>query len=152
MLANDHALLEQFQTFVLAQVPPALHRQALDLVDSAIASRTAVGLTGLAAAAYSGLGWMRHLREALPLQHGDAPARRGVFRTVLYDFAALLGLSVGLAASGALTFVRSGILLTACALVANWAVFLVVLAKFPRCPVSLRSVWVGAAIGAYSGR
>ncbi|WP_370935129.1 YhjD/YihY/BrkB family envelope integrity protein [Amycolatopsis sp. cg13] len=129
-----------------------LHRQALDLVDSAIASRTAVGLTGLAAAAYSGLGWMRHLREALTLQHGDAPARRGVFRTVLYDFAALLGLSVGLAASGALTFVRSGTLLTACALVANWAVFLVVLAKFPRRPVPLRSVWVGAAIGAYSGR
>ena len=46
-------------------------------MDSAIDSRTSVGVIGLATAAWAGLGWMANLREALSQMWGqqrDEPA------------------------------------------------------------------------------
>lgn len=148
VLAGDHELLGQVQALLRAQLPPELQSHAIRLVDSAISGRTAVGLTGLAAAVYSGIGWMRHLRDALTLQWGDQPGHRSVLRTAGYDLAALSGLGVALALSCAITFAvaKFGAVLTVLALFANWGIFAVVLAKLPRNPLPVRQVRGGAAI------
>ena len=48
-----------------------LGHQLVQLMDSAIDSRTSVGIIGLATAAWAGLGWMANLREALSQMWGD---------------------------------------------------------------------------------
>ena len=47
-----------------------LGKQLIQLMDSAIDSRTSVGIIGLATAAWAGLGWMANLREALSQMWG----------------------------------------------------------------------------------
>ena len=47
-----------------------LGQQLVELMDSAIESRTSVGVIGLATAAWAGLGWMANLREALSQMWG----------------------------------------------------------------------------------
>ena len=47
-----------------------LGQQLVQLMDSAIDSRTSVGIIGLAMAAWAGLGWMANLREALSQMWG----------------------------------------------------------------------------------
>ena len=64
-------------------------QQLVKLMDSAIESRTSVGIIGLATAAWAGLGWMANLREALSQMWGllrqEPP---GFVRTKLSDLAA----------------------------------------------------------------
>ena len=55
--------------------PGDLGQQLVDLMDSAIESRTSVGIIGLATAAWAGLGWMANLREALSQMWGLLRAR-----------------------------------------------------------------------------
>jgi membrane protein len=78
--------------------------QLVNLMDSAIASRTSVGIIGLAAAAWAGLGWMANLREALSQMWGqsrnDPP---GFVRTKVSDLAAMVGLFIAIAVTIALT-------------------------------------------------
>ena len=63
-------------------------------MDSAIKSRTSVGIIGLATAAWAGLGWMANLREALSQMWGlmrhEPP---GFVRTKLSDLLAIVGCS-----------------------------------------------------------
>ena len=67
-----------------------LGQQLVDLMDSAIESRTSVGIIGLATAAWAGLGWMANLREALSQMWGllrqEGP---GFLRTKLSDLVAI---------------------------------------------------------------
>ena len=78
-------------------------------MDSAIDSRTSVGLIGLATAAWAGLGWMANLREALSqmwgLQRGEPP---GFVRTKLSDLVALLSAFVAIVVTVALTALGNG--------------------------------------------
>ena len=68
-----------------------LGQQLVKLMDSAIESRTSVGIIGLATAAWAGLGWMANLREALSQMWGmprhEPP---GFVRTKLSDLVAML--------------------------------------------------------------
>ncbi len=57
-----------------------LGQQLVDLMDSAIESRTSVGIIGLATAAWAGLGWMANLREALSQMWGLHAARAAGLR------------------------------------------------------------------------
>ncbi|PRC62430.1 inner membrane protein YhjD, partial [Mycobacterium sp. ITM-2017-0098] len=58
------------QERVRSSVSGDLGSQLVELMDSAIESRTSVGIIGLLTAAWAGLGWMANLREALSQMWG----------------------------------------------------------------------------------
>ena len=61
-------------------------------MNSAIRARASVGVIGLATAAWAGLGWMSHLRQALTEMWWDQPPdSRGFVRNKLSDLLAILG-------------------------------------------------------------
>jgi membrane protein len=65
VLASRPDLLDGIEANIKASFSGDLGPQLIKLMDSAIASRTSVGVIGLATAAWAGLGWMANLREAL---------------------------------------------------------------------------------------
>jgi len=88
-LASRPQLLTKIDSRVKAAVPGDLGPQLLALMDSAIDSRTSVGLIGLATAVYVGLLWMQRVREALTQMWGQASATTGFVKTKLSDLRAL---------------------------------------------------------------
>jgi membrane protein len=161
------------QDQIQAAAPAGLGGTLNGVIEGAIASRRGVGIVGLLGALYSGLGWMRNLREALTAQwqSGEQPPEpEGFLRTKVFDLLALLGLGVALVTSFALTGIGTGfaaavleaiglgqmpgarLVLTGLAVVASvtgmWLVFLWVIARLPRQPVPLRramrAAWFGA--------
>src|ERR1700712_996528 len=63
VLASRPDLLAEVETTIKNTVSGDLGTQLIKLMDSAIKSRTSVGVIGLATAAWAGLGWVGHLRE-----------------------------------------------------------------------------------------
>ena len=104
VLASRPDLLAEIEDKIKSTVSGDLGEQLVELMDSAIQSRTSVGIIGLAAAAWAGLGWMANLREALSQMWGnvrhDPP---GFVRTKLSDLAAIIGLFVAVVITIALT-------------------------------------------------
>ena len=91
VLAGRPDLLAEVEERIRASVSGDLGQQLVQLMDSAIDSRTSVGIIGLLTAAWAGLGWMANLREALSQMWGlfrDEPP--GFLRTKLSDLMALL--------------------------------------------------------------
>jgi membrane protein len=70
VLAGQPDLLADVTDKIKSTVSGDLGRQLVGLMDSAIESRTSVGIIGLATAAWAGLGWMANLREALSQMWG----------------------------------------------------------------------------------
>ena len=93
VLASQPDLLAEVTDKIKSTVSGDLGDQLVELMDSAIKSRTSVGIIGLATAAWAGLGWMANLREALSQMWGllrqDTP---GFVRTKLSDLLAIAGL------------------------------------------------------------
>lgn len=170
VLAAQPELLAELKAQVAASVPGELGKTINDAIDEAVDSRAAVGLIGLAIAAYSSLGWMGNLREALTAQW-SLPHRKVSFaRTKAADVLALAGLGLALVVSFTLTAAGSAfatevlellglagqrwahVLLVAVtvllALLGNWLVFAWVIARLPREPVTLRSAAKAALAGA----
>lgn len=163
-------LLDDVKGVITDAVPPSLADVITPLVDKAVEQRTAVGVIGLVIAAYSGLGWIGNLREALSEQWEQRHKAGPFLRTKLFDLLALLGLGLALVLSLAVTAAGSAfatellelvglaglgwakVLLVVAtlvlALVGNWLVFLWVIARLPREPVTLRSAAKAAAFGA----
>ena len=80
VLSRRPDLLLQIETRIKSTVSGDFGHQLVNLMDSAIASRTSVGVIGLATAAWAGLGWMANLREALTAmwdQRRKSPASCG---------------------------------------------------------------------------
>ncbi|MEU4764695.1 inner membrane protein YhjD [Actinosynnema sp. NPDC023794] len=170
VLASEPGLLDELKASIAEAVPGTLGNTINEVVEQAITSKGTVGVLGLLAAAYSGLGWMSNLRDALTAQWGHAKADRPFLKTTAKDFLALISLGLALVVSFGLTAAGSGfaelvlrwvgldgvgwgeamlkIGTIALALVANWLVFLWVLAKLPREPVGWRSAVKGAAAAA----
>ncbi|PRY43726.1 inner membrane protein YhjD [Umezawaea tangerina] len=166
VLSSQPDLLDQLKASIADAVPGALGDTINKVVNQAIDSKGTVGILGLLGAAYSGLGWMGNLRDALTAQWGHPKADLPFLKTYLKDFLALLGLGAALIVSFGLTAAGSGfanLLLRlvgldgvgwaeallkvgtiVLALAANWLVFLWVLAKLPRDPVTWRSAFRGA--------
>jgi membrane protein len=163
ILANQPDLLADIQERIKSTVSGDIGQQLVELMESAIESRTSVGIIGLAAAAWAGLGWMANLREALSQMWGlmrhDPP---GFLRTKLSDLVAMVGLFVAIVLTIALTALSNsgftsdlvewlglqdvpGIsvalrvvsLLTS--LVISWLLFTWMIARLPRESVSFRS-------------
>src|SRR3954465_12038065 len=109
VLASQPDLLAEIEDRIKSSVSGDLGRQLINLMDSAIDSRTSVGLIGLATAAWAGLGWMANLREALSqmwgLQRQEPP---GFLRTKLSDLVALLSTFVAIVVTVGLTALGNG--------------------------------------------
>jgi membrane protein len=170
VLAGNADLLEEMKSGITEAVPSGLGETINDVVDEAIKSRSTVGVIGLLAALYSGLGWMSNLRDALTAQWGQEYKQRPFLTTTIKDLLALLGLGLALGVSFGLSAVGGGLgswllglvgldddawalfllrLATiVLALAANWLVFLWVLSRLPRERVSARSAVKGAIAAA----
>ncbi|MFZ1178635.1 MAG: inner membrane protein YhjD [Mycobacterium sp.] len=92
ILALRPQLLNTIDDHIRSQVSGPLAQQLLDLINSAIHARTSVGIIGLVTAAWGGLGWISHLRQALTgmwFEHRiDSP---GFVRNKVSDLIAMLG-------------------------------------------------------------
>src|SRR5882724_11231506 len=72
ILASQPDLLTEIEDKIKSTVTGDFAEQLVGLMESAIHSRTSVGIIGLATAAWAGLGWMANLREALTQMWGQA--------------------------------------------------------------------------------
>ncbi|MBW8711979.1 MAG: YihY/virulence factor BrkB family protein, partial [Mycobacterium sp.] len=108
ILANQPDLLTQIEDKIKSAVSGDFAQQLVQLMESAIDSRTSVGIIGLATAAWAGLGWMANLREALSQMWGlmrhDPP---GFVRTKLSDLLAIVGLFAAIVVTIAMTALGS---------------------------------------------
>lgn len=170
VLAGNDALLTEMKNGITEAVPSGLGDTINEVVDEAIESRGAVGVIGLLAALYSGLGWMSNLRDALTAQWGLEYRQRPFLKTTIKDLLALFGLGLALAVSFGLSAAGGGlgswlldlvgldddawalfllrVATIVLALAANWLVFLWVLSRLPREKVSARSAVRGAVAAA----
>lgn len=170
VLVGNPTLLQEMKTGITESAPAGLGDTLNKVVDEAIESRGTVGILGLLTAAYSGLGWMSNLRDALTAQWGLENKQRPFLRTTLSDLLALLGLGAAMAVSFGITAAGSGLgtllldlvgldddawavfLLRVATIVlgigANWVVFLWVISRLPRERVNARSAMRGALIAA----
>lgn len=170
VLRSRPELLAQLQDAVAAGVPGELGGTINQVIDQAIQQAGAVGVFGLLGALYSGIGWMSNLREALSEQWAQLPEKPNAVKKTIFDLLALLGLGlaivlsfgvsaagnafgallldlVGLADQGWARFAL-GVLGVLLGLLANWLVFLWVIARLPRAPVAARSAMRAALLGA----
>jgi membrane protein len=163
-------LLDELLAAVQENVPPGLNETIDQVIKQAIDQRGAVGLLGLLAALYSGIGWMSNLREALSEQWAQVPATPALPKRILFDLLTLGGLGLALVGSFAITGAVAGFAETLLGmvgladegwarfllgalgfllgLVANWLIFLWVIARLPREHATLRSAAKAAVLGA----
>lgn len=163
ILVSQPDLLAEVEERIRAAVSGDVGDQLVDLMESAIASRTSVGIIGLATAAWAGLGWMANLREALSQMWGLARQNtKGFLRTKVSDLLAILGLFLAIAVTVALTALASsgpmqkvlewvglehvpgvGVALRLVSvlfsLLISWLLFTWIIARLPRESVSFRS-------------
>jgi membrane protein len=137
-------------------------QQIVDLMNTAIQSRTSLGIFGLATAAWAGLGWMANLREALSAMWEQRSETSGFVGTKVSDLVALLSaflaivVTVGLTALGdqgliarilAWIGIRDmpglavslRVVSLLVALTISWLLFTWMISRLPREPVSFRS-------------
>ncbi|WP_072687272.1 inner membrane protein YhjD [Rhodococcus marinonascens] len=171
VLVGRPELLDSIQEQITNSIPGSLGETINNVIESAIDSRASVGLIGLLIASYAGLRWISNVRNALTAMWENQRESKGFVRTKLGDIRALLSLGVALTISLGMSAVSSGsvapqvvkwlgiedgavvgvvlrILSTLLSLVLTWAVFLWVIARLPREPVTLRSAAKAAAIAA----
>src|SRR6478672_13477582 len=163
ILASQPDLLADITVRIKSAVSGELGQQLVDLMDSAIKSRTSVGVIGLATAAWAGLGWMANLREALSQMWGiHRHESRGFVRTKLSDLAALVGTFIAIVVTISLTALGNSELMKdvlkllglqnvpgvdlalrvvslVMSLLIAWLLFTWIIARLPRESVSIRS-------------
>lgn len=170
VLARRPELLAELRTGIKNNLPGGIDQIVSPLVDNAVGSFASIGVIGLLLGLYSGIGWMTNLREALSEQWAQVPEPPWLLERMLFDMLALIGLGVALVASFAITGVASGftktvvealglrgqgwaeVLLVVVGLLlgilANWLIFLWVIARLPREHATLRSAARAALLGA----
>lgn len=147
VLASRPDRLAEIDSWVKAAVPGEFGEQIISLMDAAIASRTSVGVIGLATALYVGLLWMQRLRAALSQMWGQRFPPPGFLNTKVSDvlalvaafLASLLTIGFGALATSALRLagsVRLGSLVVS--ILVAWLLFTVMIARLPHDPVPLR--------------
>jgi membrane protein len=170
VLFRSPELLDDLEAKVAAAAPPQMASQLSSVVREAVSQRATVGLLGIAVAAYSGLGWMNNLREAVTAQWEDEAPQGSFVRKKGADVLALAGLGLAILLSIGLTAAGTGfttqllelvgladrswakvllvVITVLLALAGNWLVFLWMIARLPRHRVNLRSAARAAVIGA----
>ncbi len=149
ILTRRPQLLAEIDARVKAAVPGDFGHQIISLMDSAIESRTSVGVIGLGTAVYIGLLWMQRLRAALSQMWGQDFPSPGFLNTKLSDIRSLGAafvaslLTIGLTALARPALLPLGVLI-------SWALFTWMIARLPHEPIPLRrTVFAGllAAVG-----
>jgi membrane protein len=172
VLANRPHLLLDIESRIKATVSGDFGQQLVNLMDSAIQSRTSVGVIGLATAAWAGLGWIANLREALTQMWGEQRGERQNFvRTKLSDLLALFSVFVAITLTVALTALgdpalmarvlqwfgvhhvpglNSGLRIASIVMsfVVSWLLFTWMIARLPRDSISFRSSVRGGLLAA----
>lgn len=170
VLANNQSMLTELQNGIINGAPPGLGGLLNSVIQQAIAQRNAVGIIGLLGALYSGLGWMSNLREALSEQWDQRGEPPSIVRRYGGDLLAMIGLGLAFGVSFAITAIATGLSNTvlgflglgdagwahalfvivgiAVTLAADWLVFVWVIARLPREPVTLRSAARAALLAA----
>ncbi|MFI6363439.1 inner membrane protein YhjD [Nocardia sp. NPDC050630] len=171
VLSGDPDMLTEVRNKIIENIPGSLGGQLNDLIDQAIRSRGTVGTLGLLVGVYTGLGWMANLRAALTEQWEQKTPEGNWFLNKLSDLGALIGLGLAFVVSIGLSTLASSTLgarllstfrlseLPGARLIlvlisillgflASWAVFVWMIARLPREPVTLRSAARAAAIAA----
>ena len=147
VLASRPDQLAEIDSRVKAAVPGEFGEQIIGLMDAAIASRTSVGVIGLATALYVGLLWMQRLRAALSQMWGQQFPPPGFLNTKMSDvlalvaafLASLLTIGFGVLATSALRLagsVRLGSMVVS--ILVAWLLLTVMIARLPHDPVPLR--------------
>jgi len=166
VLASQPHLLESLLNAIAGTLPGGLGTKATELLTGFVDQRTSVGVIGLGIGLYSGWNWMNAVRDSLTAMWGQNRSEEPLYRTILVDTLALLGLSLALLVSFSITISGTALggyllrlagvddtswghqLLSATsiplALAANWLVFLWVLSRLPRKRVGVRSAVRGA--------
>jgi len=137
VLASRPQLLDEIDSRVKAAVPGDLGPQLIDLMDSAIDSRTSVGIIGLATAIYVGLLWMQRLRAALTQMWGQASATTSFVKTKLSDVRALAAAFVASLLTIGLTALEIPVLIIPSVAV-SWLLFTTMISRLPRQSVPFR--------------
>jgi membrane protein len=172
VLASQPDLLTEIEDKIKTTVSGDSAQQLVKLMESAIDSRTSVGIIGLATAAWAGLGWMANLREALSQMWGlmrhDPP---GFLRRKLSDLLAITGLFAAIVLTIAMTALGSsdvmrqvlewiglqnlpGVALAlrvasyVVSILVSWMLFSWIIARLPRERVSFRSALRAALLAA----
>ncbi|MFE9325680.1 inner membrane protein YhjD [Nocardia sp. NPDC052278] len=171
VLSGDPEMLTELRNKIIENIPGSLGGQLNDLIDQAVRSRGTVGTLGLLVGVYTGLGWMANLRAALTEQWEQKTPEGNWFFSKLSDLGALIGLGLAFVISIGLSTLASSTLgerllitfrlseLPGARLIlvlisillgflASWAVFVWMIARLPREPVTLRSAARAAAIAA----
>jgi membrane protein len=171
VLARRSDVLTGIDNKVRAAVPGALGQQVVELVNSAIDSRTSVGVIGLLAAAWVGLNWMANIRVAVSEMWNQGEGSLGFVRTKISDLGAMVSSFVAILATLALSAladaapmakvlawlgihnapVLDAILRVVSMLVSvllSWLVFSWMIARLPREPVNYASAFRAASIAA----
>lgn len=163
-------LLMQIQAAITANLPGSIADTLNPAIEQAIAQRNTVLSLGLLTALYSGIGWMSNLREALSEQWAQPPETPALPKKMLFDLLSLAGLGLALLLSFGITGIAGGfarevleflglagqtwarLLLGAIGLllglVANFLIFLWVIARLPRRHATLGSAVRAAVFGA----
>ncbi len=108
VLAFHPALLATLKEQVTALMPTNLADAVGDVIDQAVGQRLTVGIIGLVVAAYSGLNWMNHVREAVraqwrPRWRQAVRARPHFLMSYVWDLVSLLGLAIAVVVTFTLT-------------------------------------------------
>ncbi|RMI31765.1 inner membrane protein YhjD [Nocardia stercoris] len=171
VLSRKPGLLADLHRKILENMPGAFGSQLTDLVNHAIASRASVGVFGLVAAAYAGLGWVANLRAALTEQWEQQSDTGNWFARKFSDLGALVGLGIAMVVSVGLSTVADSslgevvlrsihldqaplvpqllrLLSTALAVLASWALFVWIIARMPHEPLTLASAARAALLAA----
>lgn len=162
ILASQPHLLADIESRIKATVSGDFGKQLITLMDSAIDSRTSVGVIGLAVASWAGLGWVANLREALSQMWDQRAEPKSFVRTKLGDLLVLLSTFVAITLTIALSALSDpslmqrmlewfgvpdapglGGVLRVVSLVMSWLVswllFTWMIARMPRESISFRS-------------
>ncbi|MFP5019909.1 inner membrane protein YhjD [Pseudonocardia phyllosphaerae] len=170
VLRGNPELVMQLKDQITGAVPPEFAGKLGGIVDTAVTRAGAIGIVGLLGALYSGIGWMSNLREALSEQWGQREEAPPFLKRMGGDLLALVGLGIALVLSFAISSVGGslggyllglvglgeagwakfllGVGVFVLTLIGNWLVFLWMISRLPREPVSTKSAMKAAIFGA----
>lgn len=171
LLSRQPDMLHGIEHRIKVSVPGEFGGQLTKLVDSAVKSRTSVGVVGLAGSGWVGLTWIANVREALSEMWDQGSKKPGFLHSMRSDLVAMVSAFAAMFATIALTtlgdtkvmtgtlrwlgipeFAMLGAVLQAASLamslLVSWLLFTWLIARLPRERVSFDRATQAGAIAA----
>ncbi|MBP2325407.1 membrane protein [Kibdelosporangium banguiense] len=170
IIADDAQVTAELRKTIVEALPSGLDTFVNEVYDNVLTQRTSLGVFGLVIALYAGWNWINALRDALTAMWELERPELPFFRTILWDLLSLVSLAAAIVLSFALSAAGGwlngsilrwigldhepwagtvlSILSIPLAIVADWMVFLWVLARLPRTKVKVRYAARGALAAA----